>query len=477
MPTPTFRAVLNVQDPSKNGLHVSRQSLARVPPWVVVWGDRADYVAIEFAEPSPAGSGNPLQPITALPSSARLAIGFGHRKPTSGSFRIRLTFDGDTADTADIAFDASAATVASAVSSVASTLTTGLVTFTGALSGTDVLLTANITGETGITMAAISNTLQPESAVTTRLIVDGTDMEQTEVWRIRWQIKGLAYAELSTPLTGLTSPITATSLQTGTASLPSLQRITLPVVPVGGIGILSWGRKEVNRITAVADVAGSLHNQVAFTLYDNNNAPVDFVLYIYGEVDPLPAPPAGGSQEVIEYVEGDSATTLAGLMVTAVDGHADFTAVLDDIGTSVVVTNSAYGTRTAVDGGTLTATRIATGVARSGIIGHNASAADWETALGGSEVAQVSISAPGVYDISFVANGAADAITLNTTNFITPKGLQGPIEMDELAMQKAFEGGVESLSPQLSIEFDIDSKPFTALMTPCIVKRDVVTTV
>jgi len=107
---------------------------------------------------------------------------------------------------------------------------------------------------------------------------------------------------------------------------------------------LSWSAQEVTSVVTVADVADSLDGKY-FTINSANDA-IAYYCWMDGAVAADPAP-AGKTAIPVAYTTGDSAATIAGLIVTAVDAVADFHAKIDPCdNTKVIIQNAAIGDTT-----------------------------------------------------------------------------------------------------------------------------------
>ncbi len=113
------------------------------------------------------------------------------------------------------------------------------------------------------------------------------------------------------------------------------------------ITVSSLGNAQVETVTTVADVAGSL-NSTWFHLFSANNATTYYVWYNINSAGVDPAP--GGTGIMVAAATGASANAIATATAAAIDPSSDFVATA--LSNVVTITDSAFGPATAPSNGT-----------------------------------------------------------------------------------------------------------------------------
>lgn len=468
----TREFIVNIQDPEMNGLLRSFTSEAKAPIQRFVWGD-GEEIGVRVVRPKAGDQNQPFEDAYETGMALRVAVGFGHRAPTGGTFNITLrnTSTSNEQTTDDILWSASAADFKTALDEACDGLSMLAATVTK--SGIDYIIE---TADLSFSIVAATSALSPECTVVYKEMRANPSGATTAIWRVRVAQNGIAYASLTDPYDTLDATVTATSLQTGDDTKPSIQRLTLDPMPIGGTGLISWGQPEKTKVITAADGESSLMGDVAVTLYDADGSRIDVVLS--DGTGSLPAVPPGGSQVVVSYTTNDDAAAIATAIAGQINGGSTHTAsASDDV---VIITAVSDGSRVTSIAGTsgFTVSREQRGYLFSRTVPWNASEDELVDIF--DDTVGVSIVARGVYDFTFADNGAKSAITIATANLITPKGLKGTLSFDTLAAQEEFAADPDAdyLTPTLSVEMQYSGKePKTALRTGCQVYRDIVTTV
>ncbi len=281
---------------------------------------------------------------------------------TGGTFA--LTYNGSGTNLTVLAYDISAAALKSALESNT--------TFNPGGNTVTVTVTKLATGlyriawdQVGVRflLAGDGTNLTPGSTVTASRVVTGSaSIKEVQI------IRGLQrpYAYNATWIALDVAAASVTQLQTGSSTLPSIQRVTLDPEPYDGTVTVTFGKaqvvrvickdnagaaKEKSTVQTVADVSSSLGG-LYFDVYDNAG-PVRVWIDV-ANASTAPAVPAGGRLLEVDISADAAASAVATAVKTAVDADAQFVAT--NSSNLVVITQADYGTRTDIAAGTSTFT-------------------------------------------------------------------------------------------------------------------------
>jgi len=293
-------------------------------------------------------------------ATVELAIGQIDSTPTGGTFQ--LSYAADTTGLTALAYNISAATLQTALNANPG-ISGGGATVTVTAVATAVYRIAWDQVGVRSLLAADGANLTPGSTVTASRVVTGTaSVKEVQIVRLLQR----PYAYNATWSAFPVAAAAVTQLQTGTSSLPSIQRVSLDPEPFDGSCVVTFGKAnvvrvlckantgavaEVSTVQTVADSGGSLSG-LYFTIYDNVG-PVRVWLDV-SSGSTAPGVPAGGRLLEVNIATNDSAATIATAIQTALDADSKFAATVSS--NLVVVTDSNTGTRTDIAAGTSTFT-------------------------------------------------------------------------------------------------------------------------
>lgn len=107
---------------------------------------------------------------------------------------------------------------------------------------------------------------------------------------------------------------------------------------------VKWGREECRKVTFVDDVAGSLTDEYFdLNTLDEDQVETNYYVLLSGTTPAVDPAPVGKTKIEVSYTDGDSATVIAGLYVTAL---AAINVNVSQSGAEVIVENKDIGTTT-----------------------------------------------------------------------------------------------------------------------------------
>lgn len=308
----------------------------------------------------------PFREIDLTGAVVEFALGAVDQSPTGGTFSG--SSNGVTTGLTSLAYNVSAATLQTALNTNAD-VTSGGATVTVLKEGTAYVITWSAVGVRNL-IAWDGSLLSPECTCTgTRVTTGSASAIEVQVLRVIQR----PYAYVAPTTAYPVAARTITQIQTGTSTLPAIQRILLDPDPYDGTFVITGGKPqivraiakantgsvyEVSTITTTADSSGNKHNTVAALLYDAAG-PVQILLTNGGTI--TTAIPAGGRRISVTFANNDTANTIASAIQSAVDADSQFVATVNT--NQVTITDAVYGTRTVIAAGTssFTVARIAVG--------------------------------------------------------------------------------------------------------------------
>jgi hypothetical protein len=107
---------------------------------------------------------------------------------------------------------------------------------------------------------------------------------------------------------------------------------------------VKWGREECRKVTFVDDVAGSLTDEYFdLNVLDEDQVETEYYVLLSGTTPATDPAPAGKTKIEVSYSDGDTASVIAGLYVTAL---AAINVNVSQSGAEVIVENKDIGTIT-----------------------------------------------------------------------------------------------------------------------------------
>lgn len=173
----------------------------------------------------------------------------------------------------------------------------------------------------------------------------------------------------------------------------------------------------------------SLLDDKYFVLYDAANTSVAVWLTI-DSADPPAGVLAQARYLTVAIGATDSANTIGGLIATAVDADADFTA--SNASGIVTITNAVIGTRTAASAGTSTfgVSVTGAGLSMSPTIAWNADDLSIQESIDPDKLGiLITKSGPFSWDFRFIENGSRSALVADVTGLDVPLGLEGTMNL------------------------------------------------
>lgn len=256
-------------------------------------------------------------------------------------------------------------------------------------------------------LGSTATALVPESYASVTQVVAGAAGVQEIQW-LRLVQKPLAYT--SSFVAGSSGSADVEVLQAGTSSLAEVQRISLDLPSYSGSIIVNLTTRQEFRITCVADVAASLHQDGL--IFEDANGSVGFWMDVSGGgTAPAEILACDRTYEITTVTSGMSAANVATQWATALDADSEFTASAS--GNVVTVRQASGGSRIdPTDVGTGFGLEVTQdGTTATAAVPVDASATAMSAGLDGV----VSVAKSGTYqwDVVFQSPGAQDTITVS----------------------------------------------------------------
>lgn len=339
--------IINAGDPTGRGLLESVQSetLAQSPEFIRRDGRLR---GLRFVERNKNSAGVLFDDVGFDGASAiEVAIGTPDAAPTSGTFS--LSYNGDSTGLTGLAYNITASALQTELNANPSVSAAGGVTVSLATLGGQYLVAFNTPGAR-FTIAITNLTLQPPSNVGTGVVVDG-DGSTNEVQLIALRLGYLAYTDTFSE--DSTGSLDITSVQAGSDTQPTIQRIEISDNVKGGVWSLQISQAQVISVSVSSNQAAStsITFDTTSVVAGINSMYVDFfdasgpvrMWFDVASGGTPPSTPSGGRLLEVNAASTSAADVGSGIY-TAITGDAAFTsATLSGNGVVVSFSMAAAG--------------------------------------------------------------------------------------------------------------------------------------
>jgi hypothetical protein len=320
--------IVDVGDPASRGLLSSVLSeTSQLQPDLIRRDGRLR--GLRFVKRNESNAGSLFNDVSFDAASViEFAIGTPDAPPTSGTFS--LSYNGDSTGLTGLLFSITATDLATALNANPAVSSAGGVTVTKASLGGQWLVAFNTAGAR-FTFAITDNTLQPPSNEGVAVVVEG-DGSTNEVQLIAIRQGYLAYNDVWA--IDSSGALTLSVVQSGTASQPSIQRVSISDTVKGGVWSLMALQAQIvqasvssNEATSTSitfdttGVVGGINSM--YVDFSDATGPVRMWVDIGGTGTP-PSTPTGG--RLLEVDATTASATAVGLGIyNAISGDAAFT--------------------------------------------------------------------------------------------------------------------------------------------------------
>lgn len=451
---------INLADDTAKGLLASAdsESLAQNPEFVRRDGRGR---GLRFLIPSGAGFDDANIDASSL---VEVAIGTPDDPPTAGTFG--LSYLGDSTGLTALAYNITAAALATALNANPAISAAGGVSVTK----DDGLYIISFTNVGSRSLLVFNKgTLSPPVQSTNNVIeVQAGDASTKEVQIVILKKSYLSYSSDFAPVSS--GSIGQTNVQSGTASLPQITRITIEGAVKGGSWLLNTGRAQVVSVYCPTGTTGYVGG--SYLILSDATGTVGIWINSGSTTMPTAVAACDRSIVITGIVIGDTAAQVATKVAAVIDADAQFAATSSSA--IVTITQAAYGPRnTPTTSGTYGVAEPTSGYSLAASFQYNATAQDISAQVG--SVYFVNKVSEKEWELTGRDVGAQAAITL-TSNLTWADIWAGTLNLSTWAMYLEFaEAGTNEITRTFEVQITEPAEsPVKALSISCTIRRDVI---
>lgn len=397
-------------------------------------------------------------------SLVEAAIGTPDDPPSSGAFS--LTYNGSNTGLTSLAYNITGDALATALNANAAITADGGVSVTQ--DGGLYIISFTTTGAKSL-LVFNKGTLAPAASSTAIIQVQSGDGTTNEVQLLVLKKGYLAYSDDFAP--DAAGSISQSSLQTGTANLPEITRISISGTPDGGNWTFSQSQKQIFNIYCPSGTTGYVGGSYIIA-YDGAGT-VGIWVDEGSTTMPSAVAACNRSIAITGVLNTDTSTQVASKWAVILDADSNFVAT--SAASTVTVTQADAGARgVPTVNGVYGAAQTTQGYSISASFPYNASASAVASSLG--TYYSVSQIADYTWNLTARSNGTQATITLDGTGLTWPDIWRGTLNLSTWAMYVEFAAAdADEITRTFEVQFtEPGGNPVKAVSVPCTIRRDVI---